>query len=129
MKKAALALLASLAVLAVAAPTAGARPGHHGPVAGPHRAVCDSAVAGFASCLADAVTDAKGAPLATSSPSGYYPSDLWSAYTLSPATGCGQIKTGAPSRSDRVAKYNQLLRIEEALGADADFPGRSVFRT
>ena len=87
MKKAALALLASLAVLAVAAPTAGARPGHHGPVAGPHRAVCDSAVAGFASCLADAVTDAKGAPLATSSPSGYYPSDLWSAYTLSPATG------------------------------------------
>ena len=40
----------------------------------------------------------------------------------------GQIKTGAPSRSDRVAKYNQLLRIEEALGADAEFPGRSVFR-
>ena len=48
---------------------------------------------------------------------------------LAVATGCGQIKTGAPSRSDRVAKYNQLLRIEEALGADADFPGRSVFRT
>jgi enolase len=38
---------------------------------------------------------------------------------LAVATGCGQIKTGAPSRSDRVAKYNQLLRIEEALGADA----------
>src|SRR3954469_14595609 len=37
---------------------------------------------------------------------------------LAVATGCGQIKTGAPSRSDRVAKYNQLLRIEEALGAD-----------
>jgi enolase len=47
---------------------------------------------------------------------------------LAVATGCGQIKTGAPSRSDRVAKYNQLLRIEEALGADAVFPGRSVFR-
>ena len=48
---------------------------------------------------------------------------------LAVATGCGQIKTGAPSRSDRVAKYNQLLRIEEALGADASYPGRSVFRT
>ncbi|HLM49899.1 MAG TPA: phosphopyruvate hydratase [Solirubrobacteraceae bacterium] len=47
---------------------------------------------------------------------------------LAVATNCGQIKTGAPSRSDRVAKYNQLLRIEEALGADAEFPGRSVFR-
>ena len=42
---------------------------------------------------------------------------------LAVATGCGQIKTGAPSRSDRVAKYNQLLRIEEALGADATYPG------
>jgi enolase len=48
---------------------------------------------------------------------------------LAVATGCGQIKTGAPSRSDRVAKYNQLLRIEEALAADASFPGRSVFRS
>ena len=47
---------------------------------------------------------------------------------LAVATGCGQIKTGAPSRSDRVAKYNQLLRIEEALGGDAQFPGRSVFQ-
>src|SRR6201991_2944093 len=47
---------------------------------------------------------------------------------LAVATGCGQIKTGAPSRSDRVAKYNQLLRIEEALGGDAAYPGRSVFR-
>jgi enolase len=46
---------------------------------------------------------------------------------LAVATGCGQIKTGAPSRSDRVAKYNQLLRIEEALGADAEFPGFAVF--
>jgi enolase len=43
---------------------------------------------------------------------------------LAVATGCGQIKTGAPSRSDRVAKYNQLLRIEEALGADAAYRGR-----
>jgi enolase len=47
---------------------------------------------------------------------------------LAVATGCGQIKTGAPSRSDRVAKYNQLLRIEEQLGADAEFPGRAAFR-
>jgi enolase len=48
---------------------------------------------------------------------------------LAVATGCGQIKTGAPSRTDRVAKYNQLLRIEEALGAEARYPGRSVFRS
>jgi enolase len=48
---------------------------------------------------------------------------------LAVATGCGQIKTGAPSRSDRVAKYNQLLRIEEQLGGDATFPGRSAFRS
>jgi enolase len=48
---------------------------------------------------------------------------------LAVASGCGQIKTGAPSRSDRVAKYNQLLRIEEALGATAVYPGRSVFRS
>ena len=47
---------------------------------------------------------------------------------LAVATGCGQIKTGAPSRSDRVAKYNQLLRIEEQLGDRARFPGRSAFR-
>src|SRR3954447_13671121 len=46
---------------------------------------------------------------------------------LAVGTGCGQIKTGAPSRTDRVAKYNQLLRIEEALGADAVYPGRSAF--
>ena len=48
---------------------------------------------------------------------------------LAVATGCGQIKTGAPSRSDRVAKYNQLLRIEEALGDRARYPGRSAFRS
>jgi enolase len=47
---------------------------------------------------------------------------------LAVATRCGQIKTGAPSRTDRVAKYNQLLRIEEALGPDAEYPGRRVFR-
>ena len=46
---------------------------------------------------------------------------------LAVATGCGQIKTGAPSRTDRVAKYNQLLRIEEELGADADYPGLKAF--
>jgi enolase len=43
---------------------------------------------------------------------------------LAVATGCGQIKTGAPARSDRVAKYNQLLRIEELLGETAAYPGR-----
>jgi enolase len=47
---------------------------------------------------------------------------------LAVATGCGQIKTGAPSRTDRVAKYNQLLRIEEALGSAAEYPGRKAFR-
>jgi enolase len=46
---------------------------------------------------------------------------------LAVATGCGQIKTGAPSRSDRVAKYNQLLRIEEELGAAAEYPGWAAF--
>jgi enolase len=46
---------------------------------------------------------------------------------LAVATGCGQIKAGAPSRSDRVAKYNQLLRIEEQLGSSARFAGRAAF--
>ena len=46
---------------------------------------------------------------------------------LAVATDCGQIKTGAPARSDRVAKYNQLLRIEEELGDAAVFAGRSAF--
>jgi enolase len=48
---------------------------------------------------------------------------------LAVATGCGQIKTGAPSRSDRTAKYNQLLRIEEALGGAAAYPGRAAFKS
>jgi enolase len=47
---------------------------------------------------------------------------------LAVATGAGQIKTGAPSRSERVAKYNQLIRIEEQLGPAATYPGRSAFR-
>jgi enolase len=46
---------------------------------------------------------------------------------LAVATGAGQIKTGAPSRSDRVAKYNRLLRIEEELGDQAQFPGLRAF--
>ena len=46
---------------------------------------------------------------------------------LAVGTGAGQIKTGAPSRSDRVAKYNQLLRIEEQLGASAAYPGLAAF--
>jgi enolase len=47
---------------------------------------------------------------------------------LAVATGAGQIKTGAPARSERVAKYNQLLRIEEQLGPGASYPGRNAFR-
>jgi len=47
---------------------------------------------------------------------------------LSVATSCGQIKTGSLSRSDRLAKYNRLLRIEEELGDDASYPGLSVFK-
>jgi enolase len=46
---------------------------------------------------------------------------------LAVATGAGQIKTGAPSRTDRVAKYNQLLRIEEELGERASYPGWAAF--
>ncbi len=46
---------------------------------------------------------------------------------LAVATNCGQIKTGAPARSERVEKYNRLLRIEEALGEDAVYAGRSAF--
>jgi len=48
---------------------------------------------------------------------------------LAVATNCGQIKTGAPARSDRVAKYNQLLRIEEELGQAAAYWGHDAFRT
>ena len=43
------------------------------------------------------------------------------------ALNAGQIKTGAPSRTDRVAKYNQLLRIEEELGDVAEYPGKKAF--
>ena len=46
---------------------------------------------------------------------------------LAVATGVGQIKTGAPSRTDRVAKYNQLLRIEEELAGSAVYPGWTAF--
>jgi enolase len=48
---------------------------------------------------------------------------------LAVAVNAGQIKTGAPSRTDRVAKYNQLLRIEEELGDEAVYPGWAVFRS
>ena len=47
---------------------------------------------------------------------------------LAVATGCGQIKTGSLSRSDRLAKYNQLLRIEEQLGTQARYAGKSILR-
>lgn len=45
---------------------------------------------------------------------------------LAVAMGTGQIKSGSASRTDRIAKYNQLLRIEEELGTQAKFPGRST---
>ena len=48
---------------------------------------------------------------------------------LAVATNCGQIKTGSMARSDRLAKYNQLLRIDEELGAAARYAGRSVLKT
>lgn len=48
---------------------------------------------------------------------------------LAVATNCGQIKTGSLSRSDRLAKYNQLLRIEEELGGQAQFAGKGVLRS
>ena len=47
---------------------------------------------------------------------------------LAVALSCGQIKTGSLARSDRTAKYNQLLRIEEALGASARYPGRAAIK-
>lgn len=47
---------------------------------------------------------------------------------LAVAAAAGQIKTGAPARMDRIAKYNQLLRIEEALGGEAPYAGISAFR-
>jgi len=47
---------------------------------------------------------------------------------LAVATNCGQIKTGSLSRSDRMAKYNQLIRIEEELGTAASYAGKSILR-
>ena len=47
---------------------------------------------------------------------------------LAVATNCGQIKTGSLSRSDRLAKYNQLIRIEEMLGETGEYAGRSILR-
>ena len=47
---------------------------------------------------------------------------------LAVATNCGQIKTGSLARSDRTAKYNQLIRIEEELGSQAKYAGRSVVK-
>ena len=47
---------------------------------------------------------------------------------LAVASNCGQIKTGSLARSDRTAKYNQLLRIEEELGAQAAYPGRAAYK-
>jgi enolase len=47
---------------------------------------------------------------------------------LAVATNCGQIKTGSLARSDRLAKYNQLIRIEEELGSSANYAGRSIFK-
>ncbi len=48
---------------------------------------------------------------------------------LAVATNCGQIKTGSLARSDRLAKYNQLLRIEEELGLQAIYAGKSILKS
>ena len=48
---------------------------------------------------------------------------------LAVATNCGQIKTGSLSRSDRTAKYNQLIRIEQQLGSAARYAGRSILKS
>jgi len=48
---------------------------------------------------------------------------------LAVATNCGQIKTGSLSRSDRLAKYNQLIRIQEILGPVAHYAGKDMFRS
>ena len=48
---------------------------------------------------------------------------------LAVATNCGQIKTGSLSRSDRLTKYNQLIRIEEVLGDAAEFADRTIMRS
>ena len=48
---------------------------------------------------------------------------------LAVATNCGQIKIGSLARSDRTAKYNQLIRIEQMLGSSARYAGRSILRT
>lgn len=47
---------------------------------------------------------------------------------LAVATNCGQIKTGSLSRSDRLAKYNQLIRIEQSLGTAASFAGKTILK-
>jgi enolase len=47
---------------------------------------------------------------------------------LAVATNCGQIKTGSLARSDRTAKYNQLLRIEDELGGQAKYPGKAALK-
>jgi enolase len=54
-------------------------------------------------------------------------SDDTSIADIAVALGCGQIKTGAPARGERTAKYNRLLRIEERLGPKAEYAGRSAF--
>ena len=53
---------------------------------------------------------------------------LYAGLVFAVGTGAGQIKTGSASRSDRIAKYNQLLRIEEELGDAAVFAGKGVFK-
>jgi subtilase family serine protease len=78
---------ALVALCVLPATAAAAPPGHHGPIGRYHRQVCGAAAVAFARCHADVVTDAQGNPLATSSPSGYWPSDLQSAYALSAPAG------------------------------------------
>jgi enolase len=71
------------------------------------------------------ISDVNGYGTVISHRSGETPDDFIA--DLAVATGAGQIKTGAPGRGERVAKYNQLLRIEEELGAVAMYAGRRPF--
>ena len=82
---------------------------------------------GYTDLVMDAAREARqaGMALIVSHRSGETDSDFIA--DLAVAVNAGQIKTGAPSRTDRVAKYNQLLRIEEELGDIAEYPGMKAF--
>ncbi len=77
----------------------------------------------------DAVAMARGASYATIISHRSGETEDATIADLAVGTGAGQIKTGSASRTDRICKYNQLMRIEEQLGAQATFAGRSAIRS